>query len=542
MNSIFTLLILDDSISDRRLYRRYLDKDPYQSYHILEASTADEGLSLVIAQQLDVLLLDFHLPDMDGLEFLAELNQLQLEKLPPVVMLTGQGNELLAVQAMKLGIQDYLAKDHLKSDVLCLAVRNAIQQAILKQQLTRTHERQQLIAATALRIRQTLNLDQILTTAVQEARDLFGCRCVAVYKFDTVQTGKIVASAGVDTNSSLKLSSKELKFLNLSHQYLVGLDGHDHQTEALLCLNLDSPACQVISLTLVRNGKPDQKAWGLLIAQHHDDAAWSKNDVDILFDLSVQLAIAIQQAEMLAQTQAALVKEQQFNTFKSEVVATVSHEYRTPLASILAAATTLKLHQSKLETERQERILTIIELKARHLSKLVENMLLINQAELNQLRFNPYALDLSQFFSDLLNEYQISIGSHYNLVFESSGNTQDFQGDQGLLRVIFDNLMSNAVKYSSEGSRIHFFLTGDESSITFSVHDQGIGIPQGDVSKLFQMFSRASNVSTIPGSGLGLAIIKSCVELHGGSINLESQEGLGSQVTISLPKSVAHQK
>ncbi|NJL10844.1 MAG: GAF domain-containing protein, partial [Calothrix sp. SM1_7_51] len=125
----------------------------------------------------------------------------------------------------------------------------------------------------------------------------------------------------------------------------------------------------VVPIIFPPNTKPNKHPWGLLIAhQYKIERKWQFDEQEMLTELSVQLAIAIQQAELLVQTQTALAKERQLNTFKSQIVATISHEYRTPLTSILTAASTIKQHGTKLDPIRQQKFLEIIENKARHLS------------------------------------------------------------------------------------------------------------------------------------------------------------------------------
>lgn len=170
------------------------------------------------------------------------------------------------------------------------------------------------------------------------------------------------------------------------------------------------------------------------------------------------------------------------------------------------------------------------------MSKLVDNMLLVNQFELEKPYFKPILLDLLQFFSDLIEQERETAGDRHELIFQITGNNQDFWGDRGLLQQIFTNLISNAIKYSPNGGTVEFHLIGKESQVIFYIKDQGIGIPMADQENLFQSFSRGSNVDTIPGTGLGLAIAKACVELHGGDITLSSQVGQGTKVTVSLPK------
>jgi len=114
--------------------------------------------------------------------------------------------------------------------------------------------------------------------------------------------------------------------------------------------------------------------------------------------------------------------------------------------------------------------------------------------------------------------------------------------DASLLRHILDNLLSNAVKYSSEGSIVRFILNCQDNQAQLCIQDQGIGIPRKDQSKLFEAFYRAENVSGIQGTGLGLAIVKRCVDLLQGQIHVESQEGTGTTLTVTLPRNLDQQE
>jgi signal transduction histidine kinase/DNA-binding NarL/FixJ family response regulator len=546
MLDTWTLLIIDDCAADRKIYRRYLLQDPYQSYQILEADCGEGGLALCQKIRCDVILLDFCLPDMSGLEVFDKLKGELFNTHATVIMLTGRGDEEVAVQAMKRGAQDYLVKQYLKPDVLQIAVRNAIKQSSLQAQLAKNRERQRLIATTALRIRQSLDLEQILNTAVVEVQQLLKCDRVLVYQFAADNGGKTVASS-VESQETLapdhniqdlcqevggenhlwgcKLTMPHIYEVGWSNSYIHLLD--QFKTKDNL----------VVPIHLRNNGKPEDQLWGLLIAhESSQQRQWQPEEVEILNELSVQLAIAIQQAELLAQTQAALAKEKQLNAFKSQIVATVSHEYRTPLTSILAAASTLVKHSQQLDESKQQRLLGIIEQKARSMSKLVDDMLMVNQIELDKTRFKPIPLDLLQFFRDLVEQARDTLTADHHLIFNSSGNYQNFWGDRGLLQQIFINLMSNAIKYSPQGGIVEFHLVGTETEVMFYIKDQGIGIPIADQKNLFQSFSRGSNVGTIPGTGLGLAIAKSCVDLHQGNITLSSEIGQGTKITVTLPK------
>jgi PAS domain S-box-containing protein len=137
----FTLLIVEDFQADRELYRRYLSNNSGYDYNLLEADSVAEGLALCRSQSIDAILLDYLLPDGDGLEFLQALSGQSNSRMPPVVMITGQGDQNIAVQAMKLGAQDYLVKGEIAPEILQLTVQRAIATASLQRQLERYQDR-----------------------------------------------------------------------------------------------------------------------------------------------------------------------------------------------------------------------------------------------------------------------------------------------------------------------------------------------------------------------------------------------------------------
>ena len=536
------LLVVDDCPEDREVYRRYLSKDPQQSYEILEAESAEEGLVLCQKSYCEAILLDFYLPDMNGLEFLEQLRDDQWETPVPVIMLTGQGNEQVAVQAIKRGAQDYLVKQQLKPDMLQLAVKNAIKNSRLQTELVTTQERQHLIHTIALRIRQSLNLEETLNTAVREVRQLLECDRVLLYQSaskiedkivaESVETGYISAMGmEIQDNWGLELG-QELTHYQLPNIYKAPLSN----SYLNFLEKLQVKAILVVPILLSNEEDLPSKLWGFLIAhQCSTPRHWEAGEAKLLEELSVQLAIAIQQAELLTQTRAALQKEKELNQFKSQIIATVSHEYRSPLASILAAASTLKQNWQQLDKFRRDKFLHLIEDKARHMSELVSQMLLINKLELSKTKFNPQLIEPVRFFSKLMEEQIMTNNDRHKFIFMVTGKIETFWADTALLRQIFINLISNAIKYSPDGEYIELHLMVSNSRLMFHIKDEGIGIPAEEQKNLFQSFSRGSNVGTIPGTGLGLAIVKACVNLHAGDISLESEIGRGTKITVSLP-------
>ena len=237
-----------------------------------------------------------------------------------------------------------------------------------------------------------------------------------------------------------------------------------------------------------------------------------------------------------AQLQEALTAERKLSELKSRIISTISHEYRTPLTVINSAAELLQVYRHKLDEEKQSKYFRRIQKAVQNLTALVNDVLFINQAEFEKLKFNPQALDLITFTREIVEEMQPNSNNSAHIEFVCQGNCEDFYADTKLLGQLITNLLSNAIKYSPDGGLVTLQLTGETNEVIFRVTDKGIGIPDEDKVNLFSSFHRASNVGTTQGTGLGLSIAKKCVELHEGEIVVESEVGVGTTFIVSLPK------
>ena len=168
------------------------------------------------------------------------------------------------------------------------------------------------------------------------------------------------------------------------------------------------------------------------------------------------------------------------------------------------------------------------------MTELLNYVLLLGKAEAGKLEFKPKPLDLEQFCRDLVEEMQLNASSH-RIIFQAQNQCPTACLDEKLLRQILSNLLSNSIKYSPESDEVHFDLIGEGGEAIFRIQDRGIGIPKQEQAQLFDSFHRASNVGNISGTGLGLAIVKKAVDLHGGKIAVDSQVGVGTTFTVTLP-------
>lgn len=234
-------------------------------------------------------------------------------------------------------------------------------------------------------------------------------------------------------------------------------------------------------------------------------------------------------------TRQALAKEQELNQLKSNFVAMVSHEFRTPMTIIRSSVEILEYHGTNLSEERRLKYFLRIQNAIDKMLHLLDDILFINKAESAKTKYQPIALSLKDFCLEITEINQLSTKNQYEIIFNYQGECTQVEMDEDLLSCILSNLLSNAIKYSHKHSKIYFNVICKDQTATFCIQDQGIGIPLKDQADLFQNFYRASNVQNIQGTGLGLAIVKKCVDMHAGKIEMESQLGVGTTVTVTLP-------
>ncbi len=234
--------------------------------------------------------------------------------------------------------------------------------------------------------------------------------------------------------------------------------------------------------------------------------------------------------------QYSLEKEKELNELKTRFISIASHEFRTPLTSILSSAELLKRYGKKWSedkfNEHAEKIMSSIE----YLTDLLDDVLTISRSESGKIVFNPLKIDLHLFCWDIIEELKFNEDKNHKLIFKYTADQEIFELDPKLIRFIITNLLSNAFKYSPKGSKVEFLVFSTRDSVVMNVKDEGIGIPEEDRTHLFEPFYRTKNVGEIEGTGLGLSIVKRAVDLHNGAISYHSEIGKGTTFNIKLPR------
>ncbi|MBX3080939.1 MAG: PAS domain S-box protein [Anaerolineae bacterium] len=231
----------------------------------------------------------------------------------------------------------------------------------------------------------------------------------------------------------------------------------------------------------------------------------------------------------------AFEKEKELGELKSRFVSMASHEFRTPLATILATTETLMHYRSRITDEQIDLRFEKIRQQVWHMKEIMEDILQLSRIQTGHMDFNPTYADLNELCSEIVEEHLSSASTPNRIVYSCAQPPVIAHIDLRLMRQIINNLVTNALKYSPSDSAVRVTLSSHDEQVVISVADDGIGIPPEDRKHLFAPFHRAGNVGAISGTGLGLVIIKQAVELHGGTIHVDSQVGVGTTFTIVIP-------
>lgn len=284
---------------------------------------------------------------------------------------------------------------------------------------------------------------------------------------------------------------------------------------------------EIVGIVGVNRDITEQKRLEAMLEQHRDHLN------DLVAERTQEL-----EGEKLKLEQA-LSKEKELSTLQRQFVSTVSHEFRTPLAVIDANAYRMerKIDRGVEGTELLSGVSTIRS-SVVQLTDLMEGMLTASRIEAGTIEVKPQCCDIKALIHDVVGmQRQVTRGR--NIVVDVDMLPQSAACDQKLMRHVLSNLLSNAIKFSTEATTVWLNGRTVGDAIELTVKDEGVGIPQAEMGRLFERFFRASTSAGIQGTGIGLHLVKQIVELHGGTISASSSPGEGSSFIIQLPLDAA---
>jgi signal transduction histidine kinase/CheY-like chemotaxis protein len=567
------VLIVDDSEVDRATYRRYLESSNSLGCSILDCESAEDALHLCKRECPDVILLDYLLPDVDGLELLQELTE-HLGTLPPIIMLTGQGSEEVAVKAMKHGARDYLVKGHLTPQKLVNSVARVLEEQKLQAQLERQRQQRELLMSIALKISCSIELPQILQASVEGARELLGCDRTLVYRLGPGVGGTIVAESVLPEWSAAMGRRFEDNCLQGQQSYQLEKYLQGHKTAISDIESADLKDCHIRMLQqfqvkanlvvpiLLRGAVPSSapSVWGLLIAHHcRSTHEWKEDELSLLDELSTQMEIAIQQAELVLDLKAVLKKRQaieyqlrdhvveieQANVLLSQTAHllekrnqeldefsyVVSHDLQAPLRGISNLAKWLAEDLSdKIPAENKQQ-LELMQSRVVQMNELVNDLL--QYARVGKENIDSEPVNISQLLAEVVG--LLAPPPDFKVQFPSDLPTIETRAL--LLKQVFSNLIGNAIKHHDRpDGKIEILVKDQGPLLQFTVVDDGPGIAMEYHEKVFGIFQKLVGRDDLKGTGIGLAIIKKIVEGQGGSVWVESEVAKGSAFSFTWPK------
>jgi PAS domain S-box-containing protein len=232
-----------------------------------------------------------------------------------------------------------------------------------------------------------------------------------------------------------------------------------------------------------------------------------------------------------------LEKEKEVNDLKSRFVSMASHEFRTPLSTILSSISLLAKYTTTEDQPKRDKHIDRIKSSVKTLTDILNEFLSLGRIEEGKVDVKPDTFDLTEFISGIINEMNVLLKTNQNIQYTHIGSPITYS-DSNLLKHVVVNLISNAIKFSPENSMINIESKIENDITILQISDQGIGIPKSDQVHLFERFFRATNVTNIQGTGLGLHIVGRYVDLLKGTIKYSSELEKGSTFTIEYPSKI----
>lgn len=502
-----TILIVDRSPVDRQTYQQYLSRSDEIDYEVRHAESGNSALRICQESSLHAVLLNPDLLDIGGIELLSKI-----EPFLPIVVIVP--SIAIAHRFVASGAKDYLLKDKITPELL----EHTLQSAILRHATTDSHLLQRLHQSQSA-LRQS---EERLRLALEAAQ-------MGAWEWNLV-TGALSWSP--------------------NYAELVGLDPKDCPTtleswEATIH-PIDRDRAQARLTEALEFGSELTNEYR--IVKPNGEIRWlnckgqiERNEqgapirmLGVTQDVTEIKQQEFRRSKLLKQEQAARVEAETANQNKDEFLAVVTHELKTPLNAILGWAKLLRTRN--LDSESVDRALETIERNAESQSQLIEDLLDVSRIIRGRLTLKLMSVNLYAVLSAAIEGVKLSAESkQLQLDFNAMDLDAAISGDPKRLQQIFLNLLTNAIKFTPAGGKITVQLTSDEAIAQIKVTDTGIGI-RADL--LPQIFDRFRQVHSSPdeGLGLGLAIVRQLVELHKGTIAVESAgENQGTTFTVCFP-------
>jgi signal transduction histidine kinase/DNA-binding NarL/FixJ family response regulator len=524
------VLLVEDNPGDARLIREMIAEARETPFLLERVDRLEQGIARLGAGEFSAVLLDLSLPDSQGLETFRRLHAHAPDI--PILVLTGLDDEELGLQAIREGAQDYLVKGRVDGHLLIRALRYAIERKRQEAALRFLAEASRTLASS---LDPATTFEQVARLAVPALADA----CVV----DLLQGDRL------DPVAAAHLNPDAVPALLAEHRASLLTDGTHHPArravrEGRVLLLPDRPRdgdadgtstaafAGVVAPLIARGRTMGAISFALAIART-DPAV---REVWLYEEFARRAALAIDNAHLLTQAQEA-------SRLRDSVLSSVSHDLRNPLMIVKIIAETLAFQIRSLDLPNSSEIiegLERIDAATVKMTALIDDLLDVARMQAGgQIRLRRQQTDLAALLRGVMADYRARAPRH-RIREEFTVSALVGRWDTARLERVFGNLLANAVKYSPPASEVVVRLfseaDGDGEWAVVEVEDHGVGIPAADLPRLFTWFYRGRNVADrTTGSGIGLAGARQIVELHGGTITVQSTEGEGSLFRVRLP-------
>jgi signal transduction histidine kinase len=535
------LLLIEDNPGDAGLVRAALSEASTDEWRfdLLRVERLSEALNILKDQTVDLILLDLSLPDAHGVETVVQIRD--AAPTLPIVIMTGLDDQAVAIEAMRMGAQDYLVKGQVDGEWLARAIRYSIERNRTEARLNRQLERQTVLNEINQAITSTLDLQSVMDILLDKIGQVFPRLGTLVRHFDREQRSlKGLAFRNLDdtaweTNLTVPQTSLSSVVIESRSPVLVTDVQNDPRARRPGFLQANN-FVEYLGMPLIVK----EETVGVLSLFSKERHAFPKEDVEFLSTLAGQAAIAIQNSALYERLKAANETLEKALDVKSVLTGVMAHELKTPIQVIMGAAGLLSSGVCGELSEEQRRPIGTIERGADELLDLIDRTL-----QMARLEKGNIPLVLAEVpVTDLLAELK----SEFDTVFQSRGVAFEVQIpspgcvlriDRVKLKEILRNLVENARKFTSEGSVAVDFAERDDGTVQFVVRDTGIGISKESLPKIFDLFYQVDPAGKEHASaGMGLNIVKRLVAALSGEIEVTSEPGQGTAFRVTLPKTI----
>lgn len=520
------VLLVEDNVADARLLAELLKEIPGRPFELTTVGAL--AASLPLLPDHDVVLLDLSLPDAHGLTTVERL--VGAGRARPIVVLTGNDDQQVAVDALKAGAQDYLLKTEMTPSLVARTLRYAIERKrveaveLERAKAERAAGQARFLARVAAQVSGTLDLQ----TALQDLALLLVPTLgdVAIVQLVGSETGTgYIAGAQSSGTGSEPLPTVNLDGAVLARQILsTGKTMREHQAT----FNpVERPfahrfgASSMLVTPLIARG---QVIGAITYASRTDDRRHTEEDQFLAEEIAAHVALTVENARLFRRSQEAIQA-------RDGLLAVVSHDLRGPLDVVSLAL-------SLLETTADEKQLGLLARGRRgidRMKRLIEDLLDVARMDAGTLKVAPESVKIVDVIDEVYELHRpLANEKRIELLRELDSSIGALPIDRHRVVQALSNLLANAIKFTPSGGSVRLSANRAEEAVVFVVQDSGPGIPNADLSRVFDRFWQRENVGT-KGVGLGLAIVKGIAEAHGGSVAVRSVEGAGAEFTIRLP-------